>query len=136
MANERSMSAFIEATVEEVPNKEVVISKRFKDKNGDPIPFEIKPIPTSKIRKLRKSAMRYINGKVNVDIDVLNQLMVIESLVYPDLKNEDLQQKFGVMGEEALLDAMLLPGEFDDLTTQVTELCGYNGAELVEEAKN
>lgn len=136
MANTRSMSAFLEATVEEVPNKEVVISKRFKDKNGDPIPFEIKPIPTSKIRKLRKSAMRYINGKVNVDIDVLNQLMVIESLVYPDLKNEDLQQKFGVMGEEALLDAMLLPGEFDDLTTQVTELCGYNGAELVEEAKN
>lgn len=136
MANERSMSAFLEATVEEVPNKEVVISKRFKDKNGDPIPFEIKPIPTSKIRKLRKSAMRYINGKVNVDIDVLNQLMVIESLVYPDLKNEDLQQKFGIMGEEALLDAMLLPGEFDDLTTQVTELCGYNGAELVEEAKN
>ena len=136
MANERSMSAFLEATVEEVPNKEVVISKRFKDKNGDPIPFEIKPIPTSKIRKLRKSAMRYINGKVNVDVDVLNQLMVIESLVYPDLKNEDLQQKFGVMGEEALLDAMLLPGEFDDLTTQVTELCGYNGAELVEEAKN
>ncbi|MBQ6092990.1 MAG: phage portal protein [Clostridia bacterium] len=136
MANERSMSAFLEATVEEVPNKEVVISKRFKDKNGDPIPFEIKPIPTSKIRKLRKSAMRYINGKVNVDIDVLNQMMVIESLVYPDLKNEDLQQKFGVMGEEALLDAMLLPGEFDDLTTQVTELCGYNGAELVEEAKN
>ena len=136
MANERSMSAFLEATVEEVPNKEVVISKRFKDKNGDPIPFEIKPIPTSKIRKLRKSAMRYINGKVNVDVDVLNQLMVIESLVYPDLKNEDLQQKFGVMGEEDLLDAMLLPGEFDDLTTQVTELCGYNGAELVEEAKN
>lgn len=133
---ERSMSAFLDATIEQVPNKEVIISNRFKDKNGDTIPFEIRPISTAKIRKLRKNAIKIINGKTDVDYDALNVSMVIESVVFPDLKNEELQKKFGVMGESQLLDAMLLPGEYDELVSQVTALCGYNSEELVEEAKN
>lgn len=133
---ERSMSAFLDATIEQVPNKEIIISNRFKDKNGDVIPFEIRPISTAKIRKLRKNAIKIINGKTDVDYDALNVSMVIESVVFPDLKNEELQKKFGVMGESQLLDAMLLPGEYDELVSQVTALCGYNSEELVEEAKN
>lgn len=133
---ERSMSAFLDATIEQVPNKEIIISNRFKDKNGDTIPFEIKPISTAKLRKLRKNAIKIVNGKTDVDYDALNVAMVIESVVFPDLKNEELQKKFGVMGESQLLDAMLLPGEYDELVSQVTALCGYNSEELVEEAKN
>lgn len=135
-AKVRSMSAFLAENIEQVPNKEVVVSKRFKDEDGNPIPWEIRPLSTAKIRKLRKESMRFVQNKLDVDIDVLNMKMVLESVVFPDLKDEKVQESHGVMGEEALLDKILLPGEYDELVSQVVDLCGYNSNELVEEAKN
>lgn len=132
----RSMSAFLAENVDKIPNKEVVISTRFKDEKGNPIKWELQPLSTGKMRKIRKESMRYREGKFDIDIDVLNMRMALESLVFPNLKDKELQESYGVMGEEALLDTMLLPGEFDELVSQVTSLSGYNASELVEEAKN
>lgn len=132
----RSMSAFLAENIEQIPNREVAISKRFKDKDGKPIKWEIRPIPTSKMRKIRKESLRFVNNKMDVDFDVMNVKMVLESVVFPNLKDSALQESHKVMGEEALLDSLLLPGEFDELVSQVTDLCGYNAEKLVEEAKN
>ena len=135
--NARSLSAFLAENVEQIPNREVVISKRFKDANGDPIKWELKPIPTAQMRKIRKDSMRFNGNKVDVDGDVLSMKMAVESVVFPNLKDEDLQKSYGVMGEAALLECLLsIPGEYDELVNQVTDLCGYNAEELVEEAKN
>ena len=133
----RSMSAFLAENAEQIPNREVVISKRFKDENGDPIKWELKPIPTAKMRKIRKESMRLVGNKMDIDFEVLNMNMAVESVVFPNLKDADLQKAYGVMGEAALLESLLtLPGEYDELISQVTDLCGYNASELVEEAKN
>lgn len=133
----RSLSAFLIENAEQTPNKEVVISRRFKDTDGNPIKWELKPIPTAKMRKIRKDSMRFVGNKLDIDIDVLNMNMAVESVVFPNLKDAELQKNYGVMGEAALLEALLtLPGEYDELVSQVTDLCGYNAEELVEEAKN
>ena len=132
----RTMSAFLAENIEQVPHKEVVISTRIKDEDGNPIPWELQPLSTSRVRKLRKKATKQIKGVVDIDIDELNLAMALESVVFPDLKDPALQDSYGVMGEEQLLDKILLPGEYDELVGQVSALCGYNSQELVDEAKN
>ncbi|MNN89462.1 Phage XkdN-like protein [compost metagenome] len=59
-------------------------------------------------------------------------------MTFPDLKNAELQKSYGVMGAEALLHKMLLPGEYANLVQKVQELNGFDADmnELVEEVKN
>lgn len=132
----RNMSAFLAENIEQVPHKEVVISKRIKDEDGKPVAWELQPLSTARVRKLRKESMRFVGGQMDIDLDVLNMELVLESVVFPDLKDPALQDSYGVMGEEQLLDKILLPGEYDELVGQVSVLCGYNSQELVDEAKN
>ena len=49
-----------------------------------------------------------------------------------------LQAKYGVVGAEALIDAMLKPGQFIDLLLAVQEINGFSSDmdELRDEAKN
>jgi len=67
----------------------------------------------------------------------INEL-VASAVVYPDLKNAELQKAYGVLGEVDLLKKMLLIGEFAVLAQKVQELAGLDEDinELVEEAKN
>ena len=59
-------------------------------------------------------------------------------VVYPELKNAELQNAYKVMGEESLLKKMLIPGEFNALLDAVADLNGFEEdlTDLVEEAKN
>jgi hypothetical protein len=64
--------------------------------------------------------------------------MCVACTVYPDLNNVELQESYGVMGAEALLKKMLLPGEYTDYKAKVMEVNGYDMSmeELVDDAKN
>jgi hypothetical protein len=64
--------------------------------------------------------------------------MTAASVAYPNLNDAELQNSYGVMGAEALLEAMLTAGEYITLSGKVAEINGFNESveELVEEAKN
>ena len=64
--------------------------------------------------------------------------MAAASTVYPDLYNEELQNSYGVMGEDALLKEMLTAGEYIAYIKKVKEVNGFNISEreIVDEAKN
>jgi hypothetical protein len=64
--------------------------------------------------------------------------MSATAVVYPDLKNAELQKSYGVMGEERLLKAMLSAGEYVQLSGKIAEINGFDNDvnELVDEAKN
>jgi hypothetical protein len=132
----KSMSAFLCDNMEGVENKEIIVTKRAKDEKGNPVPWEIKALDAGTIKRLRKASTKFINGTLDIDTEVLNAKLACESVVFPDLKDEGLQKSYGVMGEEALLNKMLLPGEYDNLIAQVMGVNGYNADELVNEAKN
>ena len=57
---------------------------------------------------------------------------------YKGLTDAQLQAKYGVVGAEALIDAMLKPGQFIDLLLAVQEINGFSSDmdELRDEAKN
>lgn len=131
-----SLKAFLNPIKPE--NKEVIVSDRFQE-NGKPVPFIIRPI-TQKENELllKKYTKRDKRGNEIFDRTGYIHELVASAVVFPDLKNAELQQAYGVLGETELLKAMLLVGEFATLAQAVQELSGLDIDinEEIEEAKN
>ena len=66
------------------------------------------------------------------------ELLATECIVYPDLRNAELQNSYQVMGAGALLKKMLKPGELQDLYVKIQEVNGFDETfeEKVDRAKN
>lgn len=139
-----SLSAFLAQNAEKVEVVEYIASPRFKE-NGKPVPWKIKPVTSELDESIRKGCTRQVavtgkRGQYTKDTDYDKYLgkLCVECVVFPDLHSQELQDSYKVMGAEALLKAMLLPGEYTDLTIKIQEVNGFNVPmdELVDEAKN
>lgn len=141
---DKTLSAFLAQNAQKIENQKVVASSRFRDENGNPIAWEITCISAAENQKLRKACIRQIpaSGKrgqyvQETDMAAYQAKLAARCTVFPDLNDADLQESYGVMGAEALISAMLSPGEFDNYFLAITELCGFKSEdELVAEAKN
>lgn len=107
--------------------------------------MKFKPISADLGDKLRKKnrKVKFVKGQriIETDQDKYISDLIIETTTCPDLKNSKLQDSWGVMGAEELLNAMkskMKDGEFSEWSTIVSEVNGYDKSvsELVEEAKN
>mgnify|MGYP003940141993 CR=1 FL=1 len=131
-----SLKAFLNPIKPE--NKEVIISDRFQE-DGKPVPFVIRPITQKENELLVKKHMKK-DKKGNEFLDRINYTydLVANSVVFPDLKNAELQRAYGVLGEIELLKVMLLAGEYAELAQQVQKLSGLDIDinEEIEEVKN
>ncbi|MDI9469043.1 MAG: phage portal protein [Bacillota bacterium] len=145
MAEKRDFSAFMKGASEERKNIRIAISDRFKDAEGNPIEWELRPVTAEEDRELRKKHTHRNRSRVSNQqtqffdsaayIDELNAL----SVVYPDLNDKALQDSYGVMGAVDLLYKLLdSAGEMGNLTIAVNELSGLNTdiEDRIEEAKN
>jgi len=123
--------------------EEFVVSIRFKDAEGKPVPWKLRSITEEENQECRRAATRKVKGKNGVytpEIDPNDYMakLMVTSVIYPDLKNSELQKSYGVFGAESLLRKMLLPGEFAALGERVQALNGFDRDmnELVDEVKN
>ncbi len=107
--------------------------------------MKFKAISAAKGDEIRKSCRKVTTHKgvklVETDQDAFLAKLIIETTLYPDLKNKELQQNWGVIGAEALLDAMkarMWDGEYGELVQIAQEVNGYNSdlSDMVEEVKN
>lgn len=139
-----SLSAFLSQNIERVEVVEYIASKRIKE-NGKPVPWKLKPVTSEVDEAIRKSCTRQVpvpgkRGGYTKDTDYDKYLgkLAVECVVFPDLNSQELQDSYKVMGADALLKVMLLPGEYTDLTLKIQEINGFNVPmdELVDEAKN
>lgn len=138
------LTCFLAGNVEKRENKKVVVSNRFKDKNGNPIPWEIRSISADEDEAIRKSCTKRVPvvGKKNQftqDFDANGYLtkLAARAVVYPDLNNAELQTSYGAMGAEQLVKVMLYKDEFDTLTEAIVSSTETEDMEeLVDEAKN
>lgn len=147
MANEAiTLAAFLAPNVEKAGGEEYVATKRIKDpKTGKPVPWKLQPVDTETMTRLRKECSRQVPvpGKRGMytretDSEKFVKMLTAKTVVFPDLNNAQLQDSWGVMGAENLLNKMLIPGEYDDLVMKVQEVNGYDKDmdELVDQAKN
>lgn len=132
-----SLSAFLNPVQAE--NKEVIVSERFRE-NGKTVPFVIRPITQQENETLMKKH-RSVDKKSGVEqfnrISYNRELTAI-AVVEPDLNNAELQKRYGVLGADKVLSAMLYVGEYGTLMEAVQELSGLDQDinEDMDEAKN
>lgn len=123
--------------------EEFIVSERFKDKGGQPVPWKIRSMTEAENEAIRKSATKRIKVKnsgytTEVDSEEYIARLAVSSVVFPNLKDAALQESYQVKGADALLRKMLLPGEYAALIQKVQELNGFDKDmnELIEEVKN
>lgn len=140
-----SLSAFLSENALPVENIKFPASTRFVDKDKKPIDWEIKTITGTEDEALRKSCAKRvpIPGKRNqyqkeTDYDMYLGKLAVACTVFPNLNDKALQDSYKVMGGEALLKAMLTPGEYAAYIEKVQEVCGFSTPlqDEVDEAKN
>ena len=131
------LSAFLHpvSTKEE---KEVVVSRRFQDENGEPVPFKIRALTQEENDRLGRQATRRVtvSGRTEERVDSadLSRRLVVAATVEPDFSSKELCDAYGVLDPLQLPGKMLFSGEFDMLLKEIMSLSGFGRTE--EELKN
>ena len=140
-----NLSAFMAQNALKVENIKHCPSNRFVGKDGKPIEWELTCLTSQEDEELRKFCTKRVKvpGKKNqftmeTDYNLYLGKLASKCTVFPNLNDAELQNSYGVMGDDALLKAMLTPGEYADYLSKVQEINGFDIAfdELVDEAKN
>lgn len=138
-----NLQAFLAQNVVKVENIKVAVSKRFKDKDGKPVLWELESITNKEDEAIRKECIKRVQdgrGRTKTEMDYSEYLgkLAVRCTVYPDLDDKDLQDSYGVMGADKLLKTMLTPGEYANYLEKIQEVNGFDTLyeELVEDAKN
>ncbi len=141
----KTLTAFLAQNAKKIDNVEFIASDRFVDPDtGKPMSWEICCITAAENASLRKSCMRTIpvpgkKGQFTQDFDANAYLakVSVRCTVFPNLNDAELQASYGVMGAEQLITTMLTPAEFEDYSTKVLQVNGFQtGDEMVTDAKN
>ncbi len=121
-------------------------TKSLVDNNKKPLEWEFKHISSKENENLRDASTIevQVKGKPNLFRPKLNtskylSKMIVDSTVYPDLYDKELQDSYGVMTPEDLVFAMVDdPGEYNDLCEWLQKFQGFTKPfeEKVDEAKN
>lgn len=132
------LSAFLHP-VTSTEEKEVVISKRFVDDKGNPVPFKIMAITQEENDALVKAATKVEikNGRRVEYLDSVDyaRRLVVASTVSPDFSSKEMCDAYGVVSPLMVPGKMLLIGEYNQLMSEITSLSGLDtGTE--DEVKN
>ena len=136
-----NMEVFLKQNAVQKENKKVAVSERFKDEDGKVVEWEIRPLTAQEDQILREAntEIKELKGKKfpQLDSNKYSAMLISACVVYPDLQSQELQDSYGVKNKPDLLTAMLLPGEFQDLFSEVQKINGFKTLEdLTEEVKN
>ena len=119
--------------------KEIVISKRFVDEKGDPIPFKIRAITQAENDQIIKASKRSVkvNGVMQEKLDTteMSRRLVVEGTVFPDFRDSELCKGYNTMNPYEVPGKMLLAGEYSNLLAEINKLSGFD-VDVEEAAKN
>lgn len=119
LRREKKVQSYYKQNRKEIENKKIVISERLTDEQGNAVVWEIRALSQKENENiLKKCRVMKEERKQN-----LYEVMVLaESVVFPDLNNIELQNKYHVVGKEALLLELLTAGEYEKLKKVVEEV--------------
>lgn len=126
------LSAFLHpVAVQE--EKEIVISSRFQDEKGEPVPFKIRSLTQEENDRITKQATRQIkvNGQPldKLDSGDYSRRVIVAATVEPDFQSKEMCDAYGVLDPLQVPGKMLLAGEFSKLARAIAELSGFNSME-------
>ncbi len=140
----KTMDVFMKGKAKQVVTEEVVVSKRYVDDAGNPIPFLLKAIDTKRIEELQDECTvpQFKKGKKvgeEVDWKRFACRLAVESTVYPNFKDAELLKSYELVDPCDLVKEILqVGGEYAELIQAVQRVNGFDSdfEELVDEAKN
>lgn len=123
--------------------KTVYISKRFKDEDGNVVPFIIKSVPQDTATALSKktTTTKIVKGSAvrTSDTERFTAELLVECTIQPDFRDAELCKAYGCVDPADVPGKMLTSGEFTRLTEEVMSLNGFDLDPVIkaeEEAKN
>ena len=140
------LELFLKKNRKENKEYELCVTKSFLDENGEPIKWKIRVLNSKEYDDIRKESTYdvKVKGKKNmynekIDTTKMMKLMICKCIVFPNLYDKALQDSYGVMTPEDLLNELIGNiGEYNELLEFVCNINGVNDdiEDLVEEAKN
>lgn len=122
------ISAFL-SPIGNSETKEVIISSRFKDENGEDVPFVIKALRQDEIDEITRKCTitKKINGTWQDKLDSLSfaRHLIVAGTVEPDFKSTDMCNAYGVLDPLLVPGKMLLAGEYSKLSNAIAQLSGF-----------
>lgn len=111
---------------------------------GFPFPFVVKSIKQEQNKAIEATCKKITFNKkthqkeVETDQAMYATKLIAACCVEPNFKDAALQGKFGVLGEDALIEKLLDSGQYADLLRAVSDVNGFGTDinDLIEEAKN
>ena len=134
-----SLTDFLIAHPVDTMTKDVVVSKRLRDENGELYKFTIKPMLQDEYLTYQEQCtISKKGGKIEFNTKRFNQLLILNHTMVPDFRNADFLQKVGCVRPEQALNKLLLSGEIQNLAEQIRIVSGFEDSldDLVEEVKN
>lgn len=140
------ISLFLKKNKIQKQNAKYAVTKTLCDEKGKPLEWEIRAISTMENEKLREECTIEVQvpGKPNLYRPrVLSgkyiASLLAASVVYPDLQNAELQDSYGAMNPEELVQLMVDdPVEYNAFVEFVQNFSGLENSmqEKIDEAKN
>lgn len=123
------LSAFLHP-VQTAQEREVLISDRFRDENGEPVPFKIRAVTQEQNDALTARCRRVqtVGGRRQEYLDAaqLNRELVVAATVEPDFSDAEVCAAYGTKIPTQVPGRMLLAGEYDALLKAIMELSGFD----------
>jgi hypothetical protein len=139
---EQDISIFLPGNVEEPEEVKEVISSRFKDKKGKPVPFVFQAITTERIDELEKECTTYskVRGQGRVkkfDAQRFSERMAIETTIFPNFKSKEFRKAYKTEDPiEVAKKVLFIGGEYQRWLEKAQDVNGFNDDDLEEVAKN
>lgn len=142
-----NLSAFLHPT-ELVEEKSVVISKRFRDEEGNVKPFRIRTLSqeeNAELSRLSTHRERLKGGKTQeiFDGDEYTNRLIVAATIEPDFTAREMVEHYKVLNPLKVPGKMLKIGEYKALVEAILALSGMaddgeadTGDEERDEAKN
>lgn len=131
MSEVKTLSAFFkENEIVKEPVK-YVASKRFVDADGKPMEWELRALSNEEIDTIQAHCTKNVPVKgtreYHKEFDRTKFIVkfTLESIVFPNLNDTELQENRGAIGAEALLKDLLTPGELSDLYLAAAEASDF-----------
>ena len=105
---------------------EIIVSDRFVDEDGNPVAWTFRLLSAKEIDDLKNAAIVEKNKSLlKVDTKKLIVDTISETIIYPNLKSEELQNAYGAMNISELLDKMLEGREYERFTDKLMKAQGF-----------
>ena len=120
--------------------KEVFLSNRISDEEGNLYPFTIRTLSSEEITALRSKSLRPkgSTGDFYFDKTTFDISLVITATTEPNFKDAASIRELGYNTPEQYLESVLLPGEINRLSQLIQDFNGYSTTmdSLISQAKN